>query len=294
MRKKKSLRLSSQLKSSRIQVSHPFQWPDVRRGRSNEQVGPEQQGERARGSPGSHWPEQATASPGSAWAEVPTITGARVGRGLSGARVWGRNPFWGRRVGRFPRPQGIGGERWGAVEIEEWAGELTGRPRRTSVDWVAQRETDQSCPGIGRGGLWRRGQHAREGARGSGRPACLPASPSPGRARWAGVGLLNAALEARRPSCPPRLEHPISLPPLPSAPAWGPGEGSGRDEEEGGFAECGRRGAKRALPLALPPLLLPPRPVPRPRGGRTMQADCRPPRWRAGRWWEPGTALNVS
>ena len=39
--------------------------------------------------------------------------------------------------------------------------------------------------------------------------------------------MLNAALEARRPSCPPRLEHPISLPPLPSAPAWGPGEGSG-------------------------------------------------------------------
>lgn len=39
--------------------------------------------------------------------------------------------------------------------------------------------------------------------------------------------MLNAALEARRPSCPPRLKHPISFPPLPSAPAWGPGEGSG-------------------------------------------------------------------
>lgn len=37
-----------------------------------------------------------------------------------------------------------------------------------------------------------------------------------------------------------------------------------------------RRGAKRAQPLALPPLPLTLRPVPRLRGARTMQADGEP------------------
>lgn len=84
--------------------------------------------------------------------------------------------------------QGIGGERRGAVEFKEWAGDLTGLPRRERFDWVARRETDRSQLRIGRGGPRRRGQCATEGARGSGRPACQLASRSPGRVPESGSG----------------------------------------------------------------------------------------------------------
>lgn len=47
------------------------------------------------------------ASAGSAWAEVPTITNLGARRGPQGAGAWGRNPDWGRRVGRFSGLRGL-------------------------------------------------------------------------------------------------------------------------------------------------------------------------------------------
>lgn len=137
-------------------------------------------------------------------------------------------------------------------------------------------------------------------ARGSARDrrlACQPATLSGGRARRAGVGLRSAVREARSPAQPqpssaPRA--PASFPPLPCTPVWGLGRGTeGRDERRRKPSEGrrgSRRGARRALPLVLSPQPPPPRWVPRSRGARdsrgarTMQADCRPPRWRAERW----------
>lgn len=117
--------------------------------------------------------------------------------------------------------------------------------------WVAQRETDQSCPRIGRGRAVK-AWPAR--ARGSAREraAGLPASqPEPrtsaverGRIAERGSGGASPQLSSAA-----RAPHFFPSPPLALRPGV-PGRSGGRDEE-GGFVECGRRGAKRALPLAL-------------------------------------------
>lgn len=144
----------------------------------------------------------------------------------------------------FLRLQGIGGERRGAVELKEWAGDLTGRLRRERVDWVARRETDRSQLQTGLGGPRRRGQCAPEGARGSGRPACQLASRSPGRVPRVGVGLRDAAREARPPALPQRpsaARVPRFLPSLPQRSGLGSPDRERREgtREEEAKAEQG-------------------------------------------------------
>lgn len=55
------------------------------------------------------------------------------------------------------------------MELKEWAGELTGRPRRQRADWVVRKATDRSGGWIGQGRPRRRGQHEE---RAGGLPAC--------------------------------------------------------------------------------------------------------------------------
>lgn len=197
--------------------------------------------ERAGGSPGSHWPEQAAASAGSAWAVVPTITGARAGRGLPGARVWGRNPDWGggwdasqgrrdwRREMRGGGARGVGRGANGSTEERAcWLGDAEGDGPEPTEDWPWR--AVKAWPARARGS-------ARE------RATALPASRSPGRARRAGVGLRNAAREARPPAALRGSSTPLpSLPSLALRPGVSGRGAEGRDEGGGGFAEWGAEG----------------------------------------------------
>lgn len=204
-------------------------------------LGPRSREERAGGSPGSHWPEQAAASAGSAWAVVPTITGARAGRGLPGARVWGRNPDWGggwdasqgrtdwRREMRGGGARGVGRGANGSTEERAcWLGDAEGDGPEPTEDWPWR--AVKAWPARARGS-------ARE------RATALPASRSPGRARRAGVGLRNAAREARPPAALRGSSTPLpSLPSLALRPGVSGRGAEGRDEGGGGFAEWGAEG----------------------------------------------------
>lgn len=155
--------------------------------------------------------------------------------GPPGAGAWGRNPDWGRRVGRFPRPQGIGGERCEAVELEWWGAELTGRLRGERVDWVARRRRAGANGGLAAAteGAWleRAGGREREGS-----VAGLPAtSRSGGRARrrveerGAGGSLPSSVAVVLRASSARFLPSP-PLHPRPGV--------SGGERREGTFEEA--------------------------------------------------------
>lgn len=81
-----------------------------------------------------------------------------------------------------------------------------------------------------------RGRREREGARGSGWLACLPASQSRGRARRAGILVRNAAREARPPAPPRPPSAARALRFLPSPPLRS-GLGSRRGERREGTKE---------------------------------------------------------
>lgn len=143
--------------------------------------------------------------------------------------------------------------------------ELTGPPNRERADWAARKELDQSWALIGRGGPWRRGQRAPEGGRGS--RAGLPASRS-GYERGGSPSQLGPGRALGSAALPPGVSGQEERR---SDAAAGSGLG-----EQGGVVEA------RCAAAASPPGAQGPGRAGL-RGARTMRADCRPPRWRAGR-----------
>lgn len=137
--------------------------------------------------------------------------------------------------------------------------ELTGRQSRQRDDWTVRKELDQIWLLIGLSGGGVASARGREGERA--RLAC----PRAGRA--------TSAAGARSSSGSPVLS---SGPPRSGLGSRGGklGEAGAGSRAEGDEARCA---AARSSPGAAGPgragL----------RGARTMRADCRPPRWRAGR-----------